>query len=144
MTAAAAHAYEYEVPPHGAAPAEAVEAAEGGQIVYLTRAGRRIAALESAEQRLARLQRIAEFWKQREQETAQAARGMWDIVTSVGADSRTQQQVRTLIDRMMEQVEDAADHAAADVARADPAPSVPLADVLAEHADVLATYPDER
>src|SRR2546430_2439189 len=102
MTAAAAS--EYEVPLHGVAPAEAIEAAEDGQVIYLTRAGRRIATLESAEQRLVRLQRIAEFWKQREQETAAACRDLWESVTGAGASSHTQQQVRALIDRMMEQV----------------------------------------
>lgn len=41
----AAHAHEYEVPEHGVAPVEAVEQAEGGQIVYLTRGGQRVAAV---------------------------------------------------------------------------------------------------
>lgn len=41
----AAHAHEYEVPEHSPAPVEAVEQAEGGQVVYLTRHGQRVAAV---------------------------------------------------------------------------------------------------
>jgi antitoxin (DNA-binding transcriptional repressor) of toxin-antitoxin stability system len=41
----AAHAFEYEVPPHAPAPADAVDAAEGGQVVYLTRHGQMVAAV---------------------------------------------------------------------------------------------------
>jgi antitoxin (DNA-binding transcriptional repressor) of toxin-antitoxin stability system len=46
----AAHAHEYEVPEHAPAPVEAVEQAEGGQIVYLTRGGQRVAAVVPAGQ----------------------------------------------------------------------------------------------
>jgi antitoxin (DNA-binding transcriptional repressor) of toxin-antitoxin stability system len=128
----AARAYEYEVPPHGVAPAEAVEAAEGGQVVYLTRAGRRVATLESAEQRLARLQRITEFWRQREQETAEMCREAWEGIVAANASDRVRERIRTALDRMMQQVEDAADNAAADAAFADPASSVPAEQVWAE------------
>lgn len=141
---AAAHAYEYEVPPDGAAPAEAVEAAEGGEVVYLTRAGRRVATLESAEQRHERLQRIAEFWKRREEETAEMCREGWEGIVAAGTSEPLRSRMRAMFDRMIEQAEDAADNAAADAALADPAPSVPLADILAEHAAALFTYPDER
>jgi antitoxin (DNA-binding transcriptional repressor) of toxin-antitoxin stability system len=41
-------AHDYELPPHSAAPAEAVDAASEGQVVYLTRNGRRIAAIVPA------------------------------------------------------------------------------------------------
>ncbi|WP_155945568.1 hypothetical protein [Micromonospora sp. CNB394] len=41
----AAHAFEYEVPPHAGPPPEAVEAAEEGNVVYLTRHGQRVAAM---------------------------------------------------------------------------------------------------
>lgn len=41
----AAHAFEYEVPPHAGPPPEAVEAAEEGNVVYLTRQGQRVAAM---------------------------------------------------------------------------------------------------
>jgi antitoxin (DNA-binding transcriptional repressor) of toxin-antitoxin stability system len=44
MTAAFADD-EYEVPLHGAPPAEAVERAEHGNVVYLTRDGERVAAV---------------------------------------------------------------------------------------------------
>lgn len=37
--------HDYELPPHTAAPAEAVDAAVEGQVVYLTRNGQRIAAI---------------------------------------------------------------------------------------------------
>lgn len=38
----------YELPPHTSAPAEAVDAAEHGQVVYLTRNGQPIAAIVPA------------------------------------------------------------------------------------------------
>jgi antitoxin (DNA-binding transcriptional repressor) of toxin-antitoxin stability system len=41
-------AHVYELPPHTSAPAEAVEAAEHGQVVYLTRNGEPIAAIVPA------------------------------------------------------------------------------------------------
>ena len=43
----AAHAFE--LPPHAGVPAEAVEAAEHGQVVYLTRNGEAVAAIVSAD-----------------------------------------------------------------------------------------------
>jgi antitoxin (DNA-binding transcriptional repressor) of toxin-antitoxin stability system len=132
MSAAPADGYEYEVPPHGPAPAAAVEAAEGGQLVYLTRAGRRIAMLESAEQRFERLQAIAEFWRRREDDAAAAAREVWEAVVAAGADEGHRQRVREVIDRIIQQAEDAADAAAADAALADPAPSIPANQVWAE------------
>jgi antitoxin (DNA-binding transcriptional repressor) of toxin-antitoxin stability system len=39
----------YELPPHTSAPAEAVDAAEHGQVVYLTRNGQPIAAIVPAD-----------------------------------------------------------------------------------------------
>jgi antitoxin (DNA-binding transcriptional repressor) of toxin-antitoxin stability system len=44
----------------------------------------------------------------------------------------------------LEALEDAEALRAAQAALADPAPSIPLAEVLAEHADVLTAYPDEE
>ena len=41
----AAHAEEYEVPPRAPVPPGAVEAAEGGEVVYLTRRGETVAAV---------------------------------------------------------------------------------------------------
>jgi antitoxin (DNA-binding transcriptional repressor) of toxin-antitoxin stability system len=87
----AAHAYEFEVPPHGVAPADAVNAAEGGQVVYLTRRGRPVAAVVPPE----------------------VAAAGYAAVTAL---------------------EDAADLRAARDALADPAPSVPLDEVLARYA----------
>ncbi|WP_329108843.1 hypothetical protein OG792_09435 [Micromonospora sp. NBC_01699] len=46
----AAHAHEYEVPEHAPAPVEAVDRAVDGQVVYLTRAGQRVAAVVPPEQ----------------------------------------------------------------------------------------------
>jgi hypothetical protein len=45
----AAHADEYEVLPSAPAPAGAVEAAEDGEVVYLTRHGERVAAVVPPE-----------------------------------------------------------------------------------------------
>lgn len=44
----------------------------------------------------------------------------------------------------MERAEDVADIEAARAALADPGPSIPLEQVLAEYADDLAAFPDER
>jgi antitoxin (DNA-binding transcriptional repressor) of toxin-antitoxin stability system len=43
-------AYAYELPPDDRAPADAVHQAEGGQVVYLTRHGQRVAAIVPADQ----------------------------------------------------------------------------------------------
>ena len=90
-------AYAFELPPHEGAPAEAVDAAVGGEVVYLTRDGEPVAALVSAD--------AAEY---------------------------------------LEALEDAADIIAARRALADPAPSIPLAELLAENAAILAQYPDDE
>jgi hypothetical protein len=127
---AAAHAYEYEVPPHGAPPAEAIEAVEGGQVVYLTRLGRRIAALEPAEERLAQLQRRVEEAKQIEEATAHMCRVTWENVAAV--DESNRERVREVLDRAMALAEDLADSAAAELALADPAPSIPATQVWAD------------
>jgi antitoxin (DNA-binding transcriptional repressor) of toxin-antitoxin stability system len=42
-------AHDFELPPHTGAPAEAVEAAEHGQVVYLTRNGHTVAAIVPPE-----------------------------------------------------------------------------------------------
>ncbi|MFN2496786.1 MAG: hypothetical protein ABR608_12890 [Pseudonocardiaceae bacterium] len=42
-------AHDFELPPHSGAPAEAVDAAVGGQVVYLTRNGRPVAAIVPAD-----------------------------------------------------------------------------------------------
>jgi len=44
---AAAHAFE--LPPHSGAPAEAIDAAAGGEVVYLTRNGHPFAAIVPAD-----------------------------------------------------------------------------------------------
>jgi antitoxin (DNA-binding transcriptional repressor) of toxin-antitoxin stability system len=90
----AAHAYE--LPPHEGAPAEVVDAAAGGEVVYLTRGGEAVAAVVSAD--------AAEY---------------------------------------LEALEDAADIIAARRALADPAPAIPLSELLAENATILAEYPDD-
>jgi antitoxin (DNA-binding transcriptional repressor) of toxin-antitoxin stability system len=38
-------AHDYELPPHSSAPAEAVDAAEHGEVVYLVRGGQQVAAI---------------------------------------------------------------------------------------------------
>jgi antitoxin (DNA-binding transcriptional repressor) of toxin-antitoxin stability system len=91
----------YELAPHTSAPAEAVDAAEHGQVVYLTRNGQPIAAI---------------------------------VPANVGPTAAA----------AVEALEDAEDIRAARAALADPAPSIPMADILARYADDLATYPDEQ
>jgi len=90
-------AHAYELPPHEGVPAEAVDAAVGGEVVYLTRGGEPIAAVVSAD--------AAEY---------------------------------------LEALEDAADIIAARRALADPAPSIPLAELLAENAAILVEYADDE
>lgn len=41
----AAHVYQFEVPPNSGAPAQAVDEAAEGEVVYLTRGGETVAAL---------------------------------------------------------------------------------------------------
>jgi hypothetical protein len=64
----AAHAHEYEVPEHSPAPVEAVEQAEGGQIVYL------IDSLDAIDSGPALREKVAR-WKAGELETVP-----WDQV----------------------------------------------------------------
>jgi antitoxin (DNA-binding transcriptional repressor) of toxin-antitoxin stability system len=131
----AAHAFE--LPPDDGLMADAVDAAAAGEVVYLTRGGRRIATIESAERRYARLTRIAEFWRDRELEMAESCHALW--VDLQNADERTRQLARQVFDGVLSQLEDAADNAAADAALADPAASVPLAELLAQNADLMAS-----
>ncbi|MEV0003894.1 hypothetical protein AB0H28_16605 [Micromonospora sp. NPDC050980] len=56
----AAHAYEFEVPEHSPAPTEAVDRAVDGNVVYLTRSGRRVAAVVPAERSQADIETIVE------------------------------------------------------------------------------------
>jgi hypothetical protein len=42
-------AFAYELPPHSGAPLEAIEEAAGGEVVYLTRRGERVAAIVPPE-----------------------------------------------------------------------------------------------
>jgi antitoxin (DNA-binding transcriptional repressor) of toxin-antitoxin stability system len=93
----AAHAYE--LPEHSAAPAEAVDAAVAGQVVYLTHNGRPMAAIVPLD------------------------------VAAAGAAA-------------VEALEDAEDIRAALAALADPAPSIPMSEILAEYADDLAAFPE--
>jgi hypothetical protein len=90
----------YELPPHSSAPAEAVDAAEHGEVVYLVRDGQRFAAIVPPD------------------------------VAAAGAAA-------------VEALEDAEDLRVDLAVRADGGPTIPLADVLAEHADDLAAFPDD-
>jgi hypothetical protein len=100
----AAHAYEhdheYEVPPHGAALAEAVAEAARGHVVYLVHDGEQVAAIVPP-----------------------------DIAAAVSA--------------AIEAFEDREDIRIARARLADPSPGIPMAQILAEYADDLATYPEE-
>jgi antitoxin (DNA-binding transcriptional repressor) of toxin-antitoxin stability system len=93
--------HAYELPPHTSAPAEAVDAAEHGQVVYLTRNGEPIAAIVPA-----------------------------DVATAGAA--------------AVEALEDAEDLRVALARRAKGEPTIPMADILAEYADDLDTYPDDE
>jgi hypothetical protein len=110
--------------------------------VYLFRGGVPVAALTPPDAGIKELEDIAEFWADRERETARSCRDLW---ASVGdADEATQQRVRELIDQVLEQVEDAADIAAANAAmarvRAGERP-VPHEQVIADYAGDLSADP---
>jgi antitoxin (DNA-binding transcriptional repressor) of toxin-antitoxin stability system len=91
----AAHAYE--LPPREGAPAEVVDAAVGGDVVYLTRGGEAVAAVVPAD--------AAEY---------------------------------------LEALEDAADVIAARRALSNTEPRIPLSELLAENAAILAEYPADE
>lgn len=108
----AAHAYEYEIPERAPAPIEAVEQAEGGKVVYLTRSGRRIAAVVPhtvAEQN--DLDDPESFWEAQRDLVRAVCRRMWRTVE--GEDECTRQAMREPIERTLEQIQDAADVAVA-------------------------------
>lgn len=127
MTAAFADD-EYEVPPHGTPPAEAVERAEAGEVVYLTREGQRVAVVESAELRRQNLEQRAAYVRRREEETTERFRALWEKLAD--APQETRDVVRPFIDGVLAAAEDEADLAAAEAAMADPAPSIPHEQVL--------------
>ena len=127
---AAAHAFEYEVPDHGTPPVEAVEAAERGNVVYLTRDGRRFAAVESVEERLRRLTARADELERREALVADHCRQMWAAARDW--DPAQKQVLKLFLDRFMDTAEDEADHAFVDAAQADPEPPIPAAQLWAE------------
>jgi prevent-host-death family protein len=102
-------------------------AAYGGEVTYVTRRGRRLAAVVPAT----RL--VAEAARARETATAEACRQLWASVA--GSDEVTRARVQAVIDHLMEVVEDAADVAAAESAMAEVeagAPTVAWEDLRAE------------
>jgi len=102
-------------------------AAYAGTVTYLTRRGRRLAAIVSATQL------AADEAKAREVATAEACGQLWRSVAD--ADEATRERVRSVIDALIEEVEDAADVAAAEAAYAEieaGAPTIPAEQVWAE------------
>jgi antitoxin Phd len=98
-----------------------------GTVTYLTRRGRRLAAIVPAG-RIA-----ADEAEAREEAVAEACRVLWRSVA--GTDVTTRAEVRKVIDRLMEEAEDAADVAASDAALAEieaGAPTVPWETVKRE------------
>lgn len=111
----AAHAYEYEVPEHSPAPVEAVEQAESGNVVYLTRRGQRVAAVvPPAVAEHHDLDDVETFWESQERQVVAACRRMWAAVA--GDDEGTRAAMRQSIDRILSTFEDSADAAIAQVA----------------------------
>jgi antitoxin Phd len=102
-------------------------AAYGGEVTYVTRRGRRLAAVVPAT----RL--VAEAARARETATVEACRQLWASVA--GSDEVTRARVHAVIDHLMEMVEDAADVAAAESAMTEVeagAPTVAWEDLRAE------------
>ena len=87
------------------------EATYAGTVTFLTRRGRRIAAIVPLEQAMASETRA------REAAVAATCRAVWLSVQD--ADAATKNLVREAIDRLMDQAEDASDIAAVDAARAE-------------------------
>jgi prevent-host-death family protein len=102
-------------------------AAYAGVVTYVTRRGRRLAAVVPA----ARL--AADAARAREAATAQTCRQLWASVA--GADAATRAGVRAVIEELLAAAEDAVDVAAADAAWVEVeagAPTVSLAQLRAE------------
>ncbi|WP_434741862.1 hypothetical protein [Micromonospora sp. SH-82] len=111
----AAHAFEYEIPEHAPAPVEAVEQAEGGKVVYLTRRGRRVAAVvPTAVAEQSDLDEVEAFWERQESQVAAACRRMWAAVAD--EDEGIRDVMRQSIERIMSGIEDEADAAIGSIA----------------------------
>jgi hypothetical protein len=121
-----AYAVEYEVPAEDTRLAEILDSATGGAVVYLTRDGRRVGAVESADTRLVRLRQAAEHARRNEEQLGRIVDAVWST-----ADAAT----RALMDQALETAEDLADLAAAEASLASPAPAVDLDELLARDAD---------
>jgi hypothetical protein len=120
----AAHAREYEVPEHGTPPVEAVEQAERGHVVYLTRGGHRFAAVvpPSVAER-GNVDDVEAFWEGQEDATARACRTIW--AAAADEDASTRDAIRASIERIMDAIEDASDVEVARVVQAAGDPPVP-------------------
>jgi prevent-host-death family protein len=92
-------------------------AAYSGGVTYLTRGGRRLAAVVPA------FQAAADHAAALEEVTVETCRRLWQAVAS--ADEATQDVVRGAIDQLIEHAEDTADIAAAEAARAKIAAGAP-------------------
>jgi antitoxin (DNA-binding transcriptional repressor) of toxin-antitoxin stability system len=107
----AAHAHEYELPPRAPVPAEAVTAAEGGQVVYLTRGGKRVARVTPPDEDLRLLEEAARLAEQHEAEVGEEL----DLIRRACAEPHYEP-VRRLVlpylERRLRDAEDAADLAA--------------------------------
>jgi prevent-host-death family protein len=102
-------------------------AAYAGAVTYVTRRGRRLAAIVPAAQL------AAEAAQAGEEATARACRLLWRSVA--GADEVTQAKVRAVIEQLMDAAEDVSDVAAVDAAHAEldaGAPTVSLEELRTE------------
>jgi prevent-host-death family protein len=98
-----------------------------GDVTYLTRRGRRLAAIVPAARA------AADHAVAVEEATAETCRHLWQAVS--GADQPTKDLVRAAIDQLIEHAEDATDIAAAEAARAEisaGAPTIAWEQVRAE------------
>lgn len=122
------HAHEMPVSQARDHLADVVNAAAyGGTVTYVTRRGRRLAAIVPAHHT------TVDEARAREATIAETCRRLWYGVA--GADPATKSAVRAVIDQMLQDAEDAADVAAADAALAEVragAPTIPAEEVWAE------------
>jgi antitoxin (DNA-binding transcriptional repressor) of toxin-antitoxin stability system len=134
-----AHA-SYDVPPHGQLPSEAVDAVADGTVVYLTRGGRLLGRILPAGPDLDELRALAAFWKERENTIAtvrdqlQAAMDDPDTPPRLIAGA---QRLLVLLDQFLDDAEERADIAAAEAALADPEPTIPHDQVMAQFAHLF-------
>lgn len=130
MTAALPE-YEYEVPPHGAPPSDAVERVVEGSVVYLKRDGERVAVMESVELRWQNLRQRAEYLRRRVDQLTIALVNVSEG-PKPGYPEDKRHQIMKVLEDVIAAAEDEFDVASAQAAVANPEPPIPHEQVMRE------------